>query len=138
MDTSNLMNSATPVTDAPAVIAIVDADKHQRQSLSRGVSLYGYRCISFATRGDALGAVSAENHTVFDVLIVDISSDFNGGLTLVRQMRKCRPGLPIIGIRGLEWNDRMRCLEAETSKLTVIQRPFTAAALVAEIEKLLK
>jgi DNA-binding NtrC family response regulator len=138
MNTSNLMNSATPAMDAPAVIAIVDADKHQRQSLSRGVSLYGYRCINFATRGDVLNAVSAENPMAFDVLIVDISSEFNGGFALVRQLRNRRPGLPIIAIRGLEWNGRMRSLEAETNKLTVIQRPFTAAALVDEIEKLLK
>ncbi len=138
MNTSNLMNSATPVSDVPAVIAIVDADKHQRQSLSRGISLYGHRCISFASHQEIMDVISKKEPPSYDVLIVDVSNDFRSGLELVRQLRTLRTALPIIAIRGLEWDARMKTMEAETKKLTVIQRPFTAAALVEEIEKLLK
>jgi FixJ family two-component response regulator len=138
MNTSNRIKPAVSRADVPAVIAIVDADMHQRQSLSRGVSLYGHRCVSFASHEEMMDAISKKEPPGFDVLIVDVSNDFRSGLDLVRQLRTLRSALPIIAIRGLEWDARMKTMEAETTKLTVIQRPFTAMALVEEIEKLLK
>ena len=137
--TTRIQNSSSiksAVKPAVTLVAIVDDDLHERQSLSRGVSLYGFRCIIYETQAVAFHALTASKNDGVDLVIVDVSHDVAKGLGFIEELRRLRADLPIIVLRGLEWDARIKDLA--DSGVTILPRPFTANNLVSEIEDLLK
>ena len=135
MYTLNNFHRDASTTEGAVTVAILDRDRHQQQSLARGVGLYGYRCVVFTDTESVLAALALPDGERIDLLIVDFNGDFAAGRRFVEQLRKVHPRLPIIVIRGLEWDENVKPLK-ETG-VTIVQRPFTAAALAFEIERLI-
>ena len=132
---------AMAATAAPArpdvrpVVVLVDDDVEVRDILadtlaSRGCRVFGY--------GDAAAALARISEDAPDLLISDLSMPGTDGMTLIRQARLLRPGLPAILLTGHSGPE----LETAVAKMAggrviLVQKPVQGRELATHMTALL-
>jgi len=81
----------------PATLLIVDDEKNIRTTLSRSLSLEGYRCSTAATIAEARQAIADDAP---DLVMLDVKLPDGNGLDLLVQLKETHQSLPIIMMSG--------------------------------------
>ncbi|HEY2018045.1 MAG TPA: response regulator, partial [Bryobacteraceae bacterium] len=92
----------------------------------------GYQVLDAASPLDAL-ALARDADQPIDLLLTDIVMPQMRGTELAKELSAIRPGLKVMYMSG--YTDTALVLTADRP---FIQKPFTAAALYAKVEKALK
>jgi DNA-binding response OmpR family regulator len=119
---------------ARTVILVVEDDPAIRQGLCDALEFKGYSAQSCdcGKRGLELALSGSPDLVLLDVLLPGME-----GFTVLRELRKARPRLPVIMLtaRGTE-EDRVRGLEEGADDYVV--KPFSASELLARVEAVLR
>lgn len=107
-------------------IAIVDDGQSARESLSRMLSMRGYRVEPFRSAGDFFRAAPA---SAASCLIVDIRRSDMSGLDLARHLAADGFRLPVIFISSLQ-DDLIRRQCHELNCVAYLQDPFPEDRLI--------
>ncbi len=117
-------------------ILFVD-DEESILALAREVlTLHGFRASCFQSPTEALGALQAEPEA-FDLLFSDQQMPELDGAQLVREVRKLRPGLPVVLCSGwLRPEEEEQALRSGVS--AVLRKPISIAQMVEAISAALR
>ncbi len=127
--------AAVPVVDAPPPdsrgrVLLVEDDDAVRDLLQGVLTHYGFSVAAYPTAEDAL-----EHQRPFDLLLTDVLLPGRNGPELTREMKRRRPGLPVLLISG----DTGHVVDpGEVDARGFLQKPFSAHTLVARVEELLE
>ncbi len=115
-------------------ILIAEDDQHLRDGIVDLLSLEGYSC---RVADDGAKALTLFLQEKPDICVFDVMMPVMDGLTLLREVRKLDPAVPILllSARGEE-GDRVRGLEIGADDY--IAKPFSARELVARIKAALR
>ena len=91
---------------------------------------FGYRAILATTGEQALALVERDTDLRIDVALLDVFLEGMSGLDAAREIRRLRPGLPIVLMTGFPDN-----LPVSTSDLPLLQKPFTSLQLIRKISE---
>src|SRR5690606_23780033 len=80
-----------------ASILIVDDEKNIRTSLSRSLSIEGYRC---DTTGSVKETVEAFPTNPYDLVMLDVQLPDGSGLDLLAEIKRARPDVPVLVMSG--------------------------------------
>jgi len=119
--------AAMPPAVAPATILVVDDHDAIRALCRRALEREGHRVVEAATADAAAAAAGRAGQ--LDLVIADVRLKGENGRELLRLLQADRPG-----IRVLLMSPQQRL---EPSGAPVLEKPFTAAALVAAVRKAL-
>lgn len=103
-------------------ILVVDDERHQLDTVCRGLFIYGYDCCCALNAEDALNILDGPNGTTIDLVLTDLTMPGDSGLVLIEEIRGRRLDLPIIVFTGLAASR-----EVETVRKTgirVLSKPF--------------
>jgi len=117
-----------------ARVFVVEDDPAIRRGLVDTLAAGGYTTLECGHGGEALEtALAAE----IDLLLLDIMLPGMDGFTVLEQLRRSRPALPVIMLtaRGDE-QDRVRGLKMGADDYVV--KPFSALELLARVEAVLR
>jgi excisionase family DNA binding protein len=87
---------ATPRT-VPARVLVADDEPSIRELLSKTLGLAEY---DVTTAADGRSAMEYLRNAAYDLLITDVRMPGVDGLTLIREAKRMKPGLPVIIITG--------------------------------------
>ena len=115
-------------------ILIVEDDPAIRTGLVDALTLEGYE-VTEAADGEA--GLTAALSGGFDLILLDLMLPKRGGLEVLADVRRDRPGLPVIILtaRGAE-SDRVEGLKLGADDYVV--KPFSVRELVARVEAVLR
>ena len=115
-------------------VFVVEDDPAIRRGLVDTLAAGGYATFESGNGAEALPLVLAAD---IDLLLLDIMMPGMDGFTLLKQLRKSRPALPVIMLtaRGDE-QDRVRGLKSGADDYVV--KPFSALELLARVEAVLR
>ncbi len=108
-------------------VLIVDDDRAQLESLSRGMLLYGHYCIKTKSISSAIDYLKKPDGTRVDLLLTDATLQGSDGIHLIEHIRALFPRLPVVAVSGLKSN-----LDSETKpkgEVRIIRRPFNPSDL---------
>lgn len=111
-----------------ATILVVDDEGPIQQLISRILQRQGHRVI---TCGDALSALNVTDD--FDLLIVDFVLPNMNGRDLTAEIRKKRPGLPVILMSGYLPSPDL----APPPPCSFMQKPMRADVILETVQKML-
>ncbi|MEO6223942.1 MAG: response regulator [Vicinamibacterales bacterium] len=111
-----------------AVILVVDDEGPIQQLISRILERQGHRVI---TCGDSPAALAVTDD--LDLLIVDFSLPLMNGRDLTAELRKARPGLPVILMSGYLPTPDL----APPPPSTFMQKPMRSGVVVETVAKML-
>lgn len=114
------------MSNARAVVAIVDDDRRLLESLEELLESAGHAARTFASAQSLLDSNAVSE---IDCLITDIGMPGMDGFELQRLMRERRPGLPVILITG--HHEVAELPQASHNRL--FRKPFDGRALLAAI-----
>lgn len=130
-----------PVAEADAVppasgqvqrrgrVVLVEDDEGVRDLLAGVLTHYGYEVDEYGSAEDAL-----RHEGRFDLLLSDVLLPGMNGPDLAREMRRTRPGVPVLLMSG----DTGHVVDPrELDAKGFLQKPFSARTLVARVEELL-
>ena len=103
-------------------ILVVDDEKHQLETVCRGLFLYGYRCTGALDADSALELLAGPEGDSFDLVLTDLTMPGNSGLYLIDQVKRKRPKLPIIVITGLVATGEVDAVR--NKGIPLLQKPF--------------
>ena len=103
-------------------ILVVDDEKHQLETVCRGLFLYGYRCVGAIDVAGALELVDDSGGADFDLVLTDLTMPGSTGLYLIEQLRQRRPELPVIVITGLAASEEVE--QVRELGIPLLQKPF--------------
>jgi DNA-binding response OmpR family regulator len=115
-------------------ILIVEDDPAIRRGIADAVAFAGHGALECADGVDGLAkALAAE----LDLVILDVMLPGKSGLDVLREVRRCRPTLPVILVtaRGAE-SERIEGLELGADDYVV--KPFSAKELLARVRAVLR
>ncbi|HTZ68719.1 MAG TPA: response regulator [Roseiarcus sp.] len=122
---------ARPSLVSRSLIAIIDDDEELCFSLVDLMHSVGHRAEPFASAENFL---SSSNLPVFDCIVADVHMPGMSGFDLVRRLREEDRATPVILITALPYAH----LDAEalsTGALSLIRKPFEAAALLEFVDR---
>lgn len=112
-------------------IAIIDDDEQLCSSLVDLIHSVGHRAESFASAENFL---SWPDVSVFDCIVADVRMPGMSGFDLVRRFRREDRATPVILITALP-GDHLDDEALSAGALTLMRKPFEAAALLELVEK---
>lgn len=115
-------------------ILVVDDEPIQRETLCRGLSLLGHRCVSAASSDEALKLLSQRTSRPFELLLTDLTMPVQSGLQLIERALRLRPELQVLVITGLHTSQDARAAQAQG--IPVLPKPFSPDQLQAAINNL--
>ena len=117
----------------PSILTIED-DPAIRRGIVDALQFAGYRVLEAA---DGLQGMDMAVHRDFDLLLLDLVLPHCDGLTILEEVRRLRPQLPVIILtaRGEE-ADRVRGLQDGADDYVV--KPFSVKELLARVEAVLR
>ncbi len=119
-------------TDGSYCVLVVDDDAAIRELLSRALSLGGYRVV---TAADGLSAVDTIVDVGPDLLLLDASLPGLDGFGVVERVRCAGVEIPVILLSAGDQRDWQR---PGAEHIAVrIQKPFSVAALLAQVAEFL-
>jgi PAS domain S-box-containing protein len=116
-----------------AAVLLVEDDPQVRGVVARALRRAGHTVVEAADADDAL-ARAAEPARRLDVLVTDVVMPRVGGQELAARLRRTRPDVKVLFMSGYSGQGfDVRQLGANAR---FVQKPFTPAALVEELERL--
>ena len=112
-------------------VLVVDDDDDMREVVSQALSQEGYDVKAF---GDGSDAIEAARQQSFDVAIVDLKMPGTSGATVIKEIKKRQPELPVVVITG-SLDPKEEGLEGIFSRL--LQKPFRIEELRETVEEVL-
>jgi two-component system OmpR family response regulator len=113
-----------------AHLLIVEDDAEMRDLLRKVLEKEGYQ---ITVAGDGREATASLSRTPFDLVVTDMLMPDDGGLELLRSIRKTQPRLPVIIITAFgDWGSYSRALELGAAAF--ISKPLKMAELIAAIQ----
>lgn len=124
--------SAGPRTSPPRVL-VADDEASIRELLTRTLALAEYEV---ATTGDAQSAMAELRQHAYDLLITDLRMPGTDGLSLVREVKRLKPELPIIIITG--YSNESSAIEAVNLGVDgYLTKPFRVPQVLAAASRAL-
>jgi two-component system cell cycle sensor histidine kinase/response regulator CckA len=114
-------------------VLLVDDDEVLRHFLQRVLIEDGFHVIEAADGAQALELASAYTEPI-DLLLTDVLMPNVNGPTLASRLLQQRPDTKVLFISG--YTER-KLLLAQNPKFILLQKPFTAAALLAAVRQVL-
>ncbi len=124
------------MSDPAARVLVVDDERHQLDTVCRGLTLYDYRCEGVSSVHEALEALANSGGGAFDLVLTDLTMPGRSGLDLIERLRQDRPGLPIVVITGLATTAEIETLRAKG--IPLLQKPFDPDTLDATLRRALR
>lgn len=117
-----------------ATLLVVEDDAAIRRGLVDSLTFAGY---AVREAGDGRAGLAAALADGVDLVLLDLLMPRMDGLTVLAELRKARPALPVIVLtaRGQE-EDRVRGLKAGADDYVV--KPFSVSELLARVEAVLR
>src|SRR5579862_5700045 len=125
------MTSERPV--APAVLLVVDDDRHSRELEQAILEPAGYQVLWASNGPLAIGMI--ETGTPLDLLIADLSMPEMNGVEMVRQIRRTRPDLKVLYVTG--HIDLLMDVRPLGKNEAFLEKPFTYRGLREAVSLLL-
>jgi putative nucleotidyltransferase with HDIG domain len=120
-----------PLLSSRTKVLVVDDEEHIREILKETLEGEGIVAATAGNGQEALEMLAAE---VFDLMLLDIKMPFCDGLSVLREVRKADPVLPVIVITGMASREEME--EAKSyGNCKCIRKPFHIKTLLAEIRE---
>jgi DNA-binding response OmpR family regulator len=118
------------------LILVVDDEPAIRDMLDQVLSDAGF-AVSTAANGQEASLSIGDR--VVDLVLTDILMPQWNGIDLIVELRKRRPGLPVIAMSGGGQLSREDCLKTarRVGAAAVLAKPFTVSQLIATIDLLL-
>jgi len=117
-----------------ASVLVVEDDAAIRRGVCDALKLSGYSVIEAA---DGVAGLDRAIGAEVDIVLLDIMMPKMDGLTVLKELRKAKPALPVIFLtaRG-ELEDKVKGLKLGADDYVV--KPFGAAELLARVEAVLR
>ena len=117
-----------------STILVIEDDPPIRRGIVDALKYAGYHALEADTGDEGLRAATAAD---IDLVLLDIVLPGKDGFTVLAELRKSRPALPVIILtaRGAE-DDRVRGLKLGADDYVV--KPFSAKELLARVEAVLR
>ena len=118
------------------LILVVDDEPAIREMLDRMLTDAGFE-VNTATNGQ--DASLSIGDRIVDLVLTDIMMPERSGIDLIVELRKRRPGLPVIAMSGGGRISREDCLRTarRVGAGAILAKPFTRAQLLASVDLLL-
>ncbi|HWA10756.1 MAG TPA: response regulator [Opitutaceae bacterium] len=118
------------------LILVVDDEPAIRDLLEHFLTEAGF-AVSTATNGQ--DASQSIGDRVVDLVLTDVIMPEWNGIDLIVELRKRRPGLPVIAMSGGGQLSREDCLKTarRVGAGAILAKPFTRAQLIATVDLLL-
>ncbi|MCC6672935.1 MAG: response regulator transcription factor [Planctomycetes bacterium] len=118
----------------PKTILVVEDDPAIRRGLVDALGFAGYATIACADGDEGLDRALA---AALDLAILDVVLPRRDGLTLLKEIRRARPALPVILVtaRGAETD---RVLGLQTGADDYVVKPFSSKELLARVAAVLR
>jgi DNA-binding response OmpR family regulator len=115
-------------------IVVIEDEAAIRRGVADALRASGYEV---AEAGDGVAGLAAAEQPRVDLVLLDLLLPRRDGLSVLRDLRRVRPTLPVIILtaRGSE-DDRVRGLEMGADDYVV--KPFSARELLARVEAVLR
>lgn len=124
-----------PLAVGSALIAVVEDEPGVRSLVERLLIRGGHRVLAFPDGAAALDAL-ADLGVSIDLLITDLVMPGPNGIEVARQIRRDRPGLPVLLMSGYA-SDALRAERTSDSSLELLEKPFSAAELLDRVAAVL-
>ena len=121
---------ATTGQTRPKVL-IVDDDDDVREVVSQTLSASRYDVKAFS---DGADAIEAARHESFDLAVVDLKMPGTSGATVIKEIKKRQPDLPVVVITG-SLDPSQEGLDGMFSRL--LHKPFRIEELRKTVEEVL-
>jgi CheY-like chemotaxis protein len=113
-------------------VLLLDDDPSMQRLVSRILSNDGFRVDAFLTGSQAIGALEREQ---YDVLLLDLMMPHEGGMTVIRHLRKNDP--PLLKKSVLLTASPDSLIDALSGEVeNVVQKPFEEEDLVEVVRRL--
>jgi DNA-binding NtrC family response regulator len=118
------------------LILVVDDEPAIRDMLDQVLTDAGF-AVSTAANGQEASLSIGDR--VVDLVLTDILMPQWNGIDLIVELRKRRPGLPVIGMSGGGQLSREDCLKTarRVGAAAILAKPFTRSQLIATIDLVL-
>lgn len=116
-------------------ILVVDDNSHVRVAIKTALEVNNHDVVAVGTGPRGLRAFDQK---AFDAAIVDVFMLEMDGMTLIKELRRRAPHLPIVVISGGIYGENALDILTAASGLTgvaYLQKPFRPDQLIAAIEK---
>jgi CheY-like chemotaxis protein len=124
------------VAGAPRRILLVDDEAMVRDTLAASLEDAGYSVIAVAGGAEALALLQTPED--LDILVTDLSMPGMGGLTVIEEAQRLRPGLPAILLTGYIGHSAHMAIGGTPDKsFILVRKPITGPQLSDRIEALL-
>ena len=117
-----------------STILIVDDEKNIRTTLSRALSLEGYRCVAAEDVASATEALAAEP---IDLVMLDVRLPDGDGRDLLARLKQQRPDLPVIMMSG-HGSIEMALAAVESGAHTFIEKPLATEHILITLANALR
>ena len=112
-------------------ILVVDDENAVRDLIRQTLLRHDYRISEAANGAEAL-VMLAQRENAFDLVIADLLMPVLDGASLIRELHRRRPGLPIVAMSGNIAEDKI-APETKTAIRALLPKPFDAGQLLAAI-----
>jgi len=120
-----------PILSSRTKVLVVDDEEHIREILKETIEGEDFIAATANNGQEALKVLAAE---VFDLMLLDVKMPFCDGLSVLREVRKTDPSLPVIVITGMASHEEME--EAKSyGNCKCIRKPFHVKTLLAEVRE---
>ena len=114
-----------------ATILVID-DSASMLEWMRGALAGGGHEPVLCTTGDQALLVVAER--TVDLIVTDIYMPGEDGLAVIMQLKKSRPGIPVIAISGMSGRWNMLEVAEQLGAFRTLQKPFAPAVLLEAVD----
>ncbi len=125
------MSSSKPVT-----VLVVDDQPGVTKVACRMLAASGYSSLAANSGAAALNLI--DQNEPIDLAIVDLTMPDEDGLEVIRQIWSRLPALPVAMMSGFDRNGRLSDCDFSEPEEPFLEKPFSSAALMAVVRKLLQ
>ena len=133
--TGRVTGGDAPIAVGSALIAVVEDEPGVRSLVEQLLIRGGHRVLAFPDGTAAIDAL-ADLGVSIDLLITDLVMPGPNGIEVARQIRRNRPGLPVLLMSGYA-SDALRAERVSDASLELLEKPFSAAELLDRVAAVL-
>lgn len=131
---NNSVDSQSLEPNSSPQILLIDDDELLASTLARILSDAGLPCITAANRKSAL-KLTKDHKANLKLIILDALLPSAHGSSILRQLRKIKPTLPVLGFSGAAASDLQALLDAGASK--ILRKPIHPNELIQIAKELI-
>lgn len=125
---------ALEANGAPASVLVLEDEEQIRETLVDALGQAGYRVESAA---DGLGGLARFQREAFDVVLADLSLPERSGLEVARDIKRLRPGTPVVLVTG--WGHLLDPARLRDSGVALtLMKPFHLEQVLAVVAEALR